>query len=62
MTIPTERQVLAAIKAMDKAREALAPLIHHDDANDSMMRLCSDLAEYASYLESATWWRKKERA
>ena len=60
--IPTERQVLAAIKAMDKARDALAPLLHLDDANDSVMRLRSDLAEYAGYLESATWWRKKEGA
>ena len=62
MTIPTERQVLAAIKAMDRARDALAPLMHHDDTRDIVQRVRRDLAEYASYLENAIWWRKKERA
>lgn len=54
----TEKQILAAIKAMDAARKALAPLMRFDDANNSVMRLRTDLAEYAEYLENATWWRK----
>lgn len=56
--MPSEKQVRKAIKAMDAAREALAPLLHREEANDSVMRLRTDLGEYASYLESATWWRK----
>lgn len=56
----TEKQVMKAIKAMDAARDALAPLVHRDEANDSVMRLRTDLAEYAGYLESATWWRNEK--
>lgn len=55
--MPTEKQILKAIRAMDAARSALAPLLH-DDPNDSVLRLRTDLAEYAGYLEGATWWRK----
>lgn len=56
--MPTEKQVMKAIKAMDACRDALGPLCRADDtANNSVIRLRTDLAEYAGYLESATWWR-----
>lgn len=58
--MPTEKQVMKAIKAMDAARDALAPLVYHRDASDSVMRLRTDLAEYAGYLEGATWWRRQD--
>lgn len=55
--MPTEAQVIKAIKALDAARAALSPLIRQEDANNSVVRLRADLAEYAGYLENATWWR-----
>lgn len=59
--IATKKQIRAAIKAMDAARASLAPLVRIEDENNSITRLRSDLAEYAGYLEDATWWRTGEK-
>lgn len=60
-SLPTEAQVKRAIKALDAAYHALEPLssCSQGAADDSRVKLRSDINEYLTYLERATWWRKK---
>lgn len=59
--IPTEAQVRRAIKALDAAYKAMEPLSSASQgaADDSRVKLRSDINEYLTYLERATWWRKR---
>lgn len=56
MSIPSEKQVRAAIKALDAAWRAMEP-ISVDEPRDSASRLRSDIREYVDYLDGAKWWR-----
>lgn len=52
MSAAQKKAFRKAIKKMDEARDALEDLIEHDATErDSRRRLCSDLSEYADYLE-----------
>lgn len=59
-----EKRIPGIIKKLDAAREALSDLIDFENkneilANDSRVKLTTDLREYADYLEKSTWWHKK---
>lgn len=54
---PTEKQVRAALKALDRAIDALGPLVMTDRETSGARRLRADLREYAEYLAAAGWWR-----
>lgn len=58
--MPTQAQVQRAIKALDAAYKALEPLSVHalGAADDSRVRLRSDINEYLTYLENARWWKR----
>lgn len=60
-SLPTEAEVRRAIKALDAAYKAVGALAAHSlgDADDTRVKLRSDINEYLTYLENATWWRKK---
>ncbi len=59
-SIPTEKQVLRAIKALSAAYDAMGPLATCADgrADDTRVKLRRDINEYLTYLENAKWWRK----
>lgn len=59
--LPTEAEVKRAIKALDAAYRAMEPLSSRSagNADDTRVKLRSDINEYLTYLENATWWRKK---
>lgn len=58
--MPTEAQIKRVIKTLDAAWEALGCFTGCGDipADDTRVRLRSDMREYLEYLERATWWRK----
>lgn len=61
-SLPTEAEVRRAIKALDGAYKAMGALAAHSlgNADDTRVKLRSDINEYLTYLENATWWRKKQ--
>lgn len=51
-----------AIRALNNAYNALGAISPPDaPMDDSRMRLRSDIAEYADYLERASWWRSESQ-
>ncbi|WP_028575057.1 hypothetical protein [Desulfonatronovibrio hydrogenovorans] len=59
-----QKKMPGIIKKLDKAIEALDLLWEltadsdREDPRDTRIQLRRDLAEYADYLERATWWRQ----
>lgn len=59
-----ERRYLRLIKALKEAIAAMEAVSEHEQirsSDDSRVRLKRDMDEYASYLDSVSWWRSGTR-
>jgi hypothetical protein len=64
MSKAREARFRRLIKALANADDALSAVIAHEpigEADDSRIRLRRDIAEYADYLDRATWWKAGAR-
>lgn len=64
MSKAREAAVRKAVKACFAAADAMSKLLEHlpaERADDQRRRLVSDLNDWASHMEKATWWKGASR-